>query len=63
MISDAPNGHLPQASSLPMPSSHGVLSCPLTGVGVVLLPVSLVEAGDFRHEGIVRVGIGEQRAD
>ena len=44
-------------------SSHGVLSCPLSGSGLVLWLVGLVDLSDLWHEGIVWVWVGQKRAD
>jgi len=43
--------------------SHGVLSRPLSGGGLVLWLVSLVDLGDLWHQRIIWVGIGQQGAD
>ena len=43
--------------------SHGVLLGPLLSTLGVLLDVSLVQPGDLRHKGVVRVGVTEHRAD
>ena len=43
--------------------SRGISLCPLTRCGIVLIPVVLVQISDFWHEGVIRVGIGEERAD
>ena len=44
-------------------NSHSILAGPLSGGGLVLGTVSLVDVSDLRHEGVVRVGISQQRAD
>ena len=46
-----------------MANSHGVLAGPLSGGSLVLGPVSLVDVSDLRHEGVVRVGVGQEGAD
>ena len=43
--------------------SHGVLAGPLAGGSFVLLAVALVLVGDVGHQGVVRVGVREQRRD
>jgi hypothetical protein len=43
--------------------SHGVLAGPLTGGGLVLGLVILVDVSDLGHERIVGVGVGQQGAD
>ena len=43
--------------------SHSVLSSPLSGSGLVLGLVSLVDVGDLWHQRIIWVGIGQQGAD
>jgi len=47
-----PDGHL----------LHGVLLCPLLCKLVVFLTVSFEDASDLRDQGVVRVGVTEQRA-
>mmetsp|Transcript_3472 Transcript_3472/g.10653 ORF Transcript_3472/g.10653 Transcript_3472/m.10653 type:complete len:236 (-) Transcript_3472:41-748(-) len=44
-------------------SLHGVLVCPLSGGFVVLGFVGAEDLGDFRNEGVVRVGVRQQRTD
>jgi len=44
-------------------TSHGVLAGPFSGGGLVLGSVSLVDVSNLRHEGIVRVGVGQEGAD
>ena len=44
-------------------SSHGVLTGPLLGSGLIFSTVRLVDLGDLRHERILGVGIGQQGAD
>ena len=44
-------------------SSHGVLVRPSPGGGLVPESVGLAHVGDLRDERVVRVGVGEQRAD
>lgn len=55
------------ASTLPLLSgfllSHGVLLGPLLGGLDVLVAIRLVDAGNFRHERVLRVCVGEQRAN
>eukprot|EP00959_Pyramimonas_sp_CCMP1952_P247367 5171005-Pyramimonas_sp.AAC.1 len=56
----------PTPSQLPRPSKaslHGVLARPLPGELLVSGLVVLVDVRDLGHEGVVRVGVGEQRAD
>ena len=48
---------------LDSPYSRGVPLGPLTSSLIVLSPVGLVEVCDLRHEGIIRVGIGQEGAD
>ena len=43
--------------------SHGVLAGPLTGGSLVLGAVALVDVGDVGDEGVVGVGIGQERGD
>ena len=43
--------------------SHRVLPRELPGHGVVALAVSLVEHRNFGHQRVVRVRVGQQRAD
>ena len=43
--------------------SHGILSSPLSGGCLIFWLVSLVDMSDFWHEGIIWVGIGQQRTD
>ena len=43
--------------------SHSVLAGPLSGGGLVLGSVSLVDVSDLGHEGVVRVGVRQQGAD
>ena len=43
--------------------SHGVLPGPLPRHVVVLDLVRLVNASDLWHQGVVRVGVTQQRAD
>ena len=43
--------------------SHGVLMSPIFRHLVVLFFVCLVHASDLGHERVVRVGVGEKRAD
>jgi len=43
-------------------SSHCILPCPLPGALVVLAYVSLVQAGNFWHQGIIRVGVTQKGA-
>ena len=42
-----------------VPCSHGVFSSPLSGTLVVLVRVCLVQPGDLRHQGVVRVRVTE----
>lgn len=49
--------------SLTTASSHGVLVRPSPGGGLVPESVGLAHVGDLRDERVVRVGVGEQRAD
>jgi hypothetical protein len=44
-------------------NSHGVLAGPLTGGGLVLRAVALVNVSDVGHERVVGVGISQQGAD
>jgi len=41
---------------------HGVLLCPLLCQLVVFLTVSFEDAGNLRDQGVIRVGVTEQRA-
>ena len=43
--------------------SHSVPAGPFSGGGLVLGSIGLVDVSDFRHEGIVRVGVGQEGAD
>jgi len=43
-------------------SSHCVLPSPLPGTLIVLLDVSLVQASNLGHQGVIRVGVTQQRA-
>jgi len=43
-------------------SSHCILPCPLPGALVVLAYVSLVQAGNFWHQGVIRVGVTQKGA-
>ena len=43
--------------------SHGVLSGPLSGSGLVLGLVRLVDVGDLWHQRIIWVGVGQQGTD
>ena len=43
--------------------SHGVPLRPLSGSGVVLLGVVLVDVGDLGHKRIIGVRVRQQRAD
>ena len=43
--------------------SHRVLPRELPGHGVVALPVSFAEHGNFGHQRVIRVRVGQQRTD
>ena len=43
--------------------SRGIPAGPVARSCVVALPVVLVHRGDLGHERIIRVGVGQQRAD
>lgn len=53
--------HIP--SSSPMSSHHRVLARPLARRVLVARAVALVDVRDLRHERVVGVGVGQQRAD
>jgi len=44
-------------------SSHGVFSRPLSGSGLILWLVGLVDLGDLWNERVIWVGVGQQGAD
>jgi hypothetical protein len=44
-------------------SSHGILASPLASRGLVLGHIGLVDVSDLGHEGIVWVGVSQERAD
>ena len=43
--------------------SHSILAGPLSGGGLVLRAVSLVDVSDLRYEWVIRVSISKQGAD
>ena len=43
--------------------SHGILSRPLPGRGLITCTVTLVQMSDFRNQRIIWIRIGQQRAD
>lgn len=47
----------------PDPALNGILSSPFPGRRFVSRAISLVDVCDFRNKRVIRVGIGEHRAD
>ena len=43
--------------------SHGVLASPFPSVCVMFIPISFIKVCDLRHEGIIWVGVGQQRTE
>lgn len=48
---------------LPDPSLNGILSSPFPGCRFVSRAISLVDVCDFGNKRVIRVGVGEHRAD
>ena len=57
--------HLPgqAGNSHRISRSRGISLGPLTSSCVMLSPVALVQIGNLGHKRIIRVGVGQQRAD